>query len=693
MPFRITFHAAFAAAFWVLPLGASALTIDEARHLLSRTGFGAAPTEIEALLETSREDAVDAILARVGPDPATPMPAWTEGWVYPHDLVGALGQSAEELFFSLRWIEIEELQAWWLGEMIATPSPLTERLTLFWHDHFATGFDDIIHPHWVADQNAFFRRHGAGNFADLAAGILADPAMRVYLTNTENHRDAPNENLAREYFELFTLGEGQGYTEEDVSEAARALTGYGVEWFGGEGAVFVAEAHDFGTKTILGQSGTYGAEDLPTIVLGHPAFGPYLVEKLWLTFVSDSPDPGEVARLTAVWRAADWEIKPLLREMFLSDAFWSIEARGSLVKGPVELIVSTIRSLGLEIEDLGELTWATEDLGQLLFFPPNVAGWPDGTQWINEATAGTRARVLTHLLEEARGPFEPPAPRAPEEIETVELAPADLRVGRAFAIEAEALEDGGAVIFLSLFDMGFRGEDWRSLSLWMEIFPGEDFALALHTADCAETCFARWPATVHDDPGWKLIEPVNGLRRDLSRMDEPDRALLAALLGHLPALLETTADQRAWTGLDYDGAPIEGALDIEEARAALTWLQTLSADVLGAPEGTLVLAPSRPGALGLGGEAAPMAMGEDAMEAYLEPELESRRRIGRPRVTYPTAQDWLAALPGTDFASTRAEAALLAIPLPDPGRRSEMVAQDADALIRRIVLSPYFQVH
>ena len=165
-----------------------ALTRAEARHLVARTGFGAAPAEIEVLTGKSAEAAVAELLAAPRPEPRRPMPTWAKGWAYPEESVWTLGQGAEDLFFANRYAEIEELSAWWIGEMIASPSPLTERLTLFWHDHFATSFDAMESSQMMADQHAMLRRHASGNFADLAAGILRDPAMLIYLTNTEDRK-------------------------------------------------------------------------------------------------------------------------------------------------------------------------------------------------------------------------------------------------------------------------------------------------------------------------------------------------------------------------------------------------------------------------------------------------------------------------------------------------------------------------
>ncbi|MDJ0825779.1 MAG: DUF1800 domain-containing protein [Rhodobacter sp.] len=677
--------------------GPDAMTVAEARHLLSRTGFGAAPHEIEALVGQPWETAVEALMDGIGTRPSAPMPAWVEGWGLPYAQIEALGPTAEELFYANRWIEITELQHWWLGEMIATPSPLTERLVLFWHDHFATSFEAHENPQWMAAQNRLFRTHAAGNFADLADGILRDPAMLVYLTNTENHRDAPNENFAREYFELFTLGEGRGYGEGDVSEAARALTGHTIDDFGAPAYAFDAEAHDFRRKTILGRTGMFDAPDLATLAMEHPDFGPHVVEALWRTFVSDTPDREEVERLVGLWRGANWELRPLLRALFLSDAFWAPEVRGRLVKSPVELLVGSIRSLGLTVPNLSDLAWAIDDLGQPLFFPPNVGGWPEGADWINDASVSARATVLTELLElepddEVRDRRPMPRIIGATEREPERVGPDDLRIGQAFALEAERLEEGGAAILLTLFDVGFDGADWRSLSIWLEVWPEDDFVLGLHIADCAPDCFADWPHTADEDPGWILFEPRDGLRRDLATLSETDRSLLAAVLGHLPDILSGTRDQPVWSGRFAEDREDVHPIDLKTATEAAGWIAGLAAQAIGPAPGRLVDAASDPQALGLNGPV-PQAMRADEIDGYIEAREAALRSAGLPAVRYTSFDKWLRAVPLQGLDSKRAEAALLAVPLGSQGRRDELAASDPEALIRHIILSPHYQVN
>lgn len=675
--------------------GPQAMTHEEARHLISRTGFGASPAEIKALTGLSYQDGVGLILDGVQTQPMNPMPDWVDAWHYPHDQIWTLGTTATDLFFTNRWLEIEQLQRWWLKEMVETPSPLTEKLTLFWQDHFATGYDEHENPQWSAQQNRLLRTHAAGNFADLAAGILKDPSMLVYLSNTENIAQAPNENLAREYMELFTLGEGRGYSETDVIAAARALTGHTVNDFADGTYVFDPQEHDTGVKTILGVSGHHTADDLPDIVMSHDAFGPFIVEKLWRAFVSHSPDAAEITRLTDVWRAANWEMRPLLQAMFLTDVFWDTSNRGTLVKSPVDLMVGSMRTLGVTVPDMNGINWAVGDLGQNLFFPPNVGGWPEGTEWINDATASGRATMLTYFMTYDQDPVEEPTPmmaammQAAESAAPAKATPDDLSIGQIFLLSAESWEQDQHLLELTLFDVGFGGHHWRSVSFFVDAYGADNFEIVMQVSDCAPECFAGWPYKDDNAFGWIWMESGAIADDELDWLTDDDRTLLAALMGHMPALIAATQDQRAFTFADPNN---DGQLPYSDAQRAANWVAEFGTNTLGTPTGSLLLAATPPATVGLTGmEFADRSDAE--MDAYMQARELTLTQQAAPPVTYPSAQAWLNALPTDGFDSLRAEAALLAVPLPSEGRRMERDASDPDALIRHIILSPYYQLH
>lgn len=377
-----------------LPGRAPALDTAEARHLLARSGFGGTPAEIEALEPMTREEAVAAILTRAAGSAVTPPPAWDADWQPAAERAGM--SEAERL--ALRDTQREQgraLKAWWLTEMRVTASPLTEVMTLFWHNHFTSSLAKVKAPALLYRQNVLLRRHALGNFATLLHAVARDPAMLVYLDNARSRKDAPNENFARELMELFSLGEGR-YTERDLKEAARAFTGWSLDQETGAFR-FRPDWHDGGEKTIFGQRGTFDGDAVIGLLLARPETAELIVAKLWRRFISETPDPDAVRRLAALFREANYEMKPLLRAIFTSTAFWAPENRGRLVKSPVDLVVGSLRLFELPVADDRDIAWLTRRLGQDLFDPPDVKGWPGGTAWITGASLLDRQMLLARL--------------------------------------------------------------------------------------------------------------------------------------------------------------------------------------------------------------------------------------------------------------------------------------------------------
>jgi uncharacterized protein (DUF1800 family) len=307
-----------------------------------------------------------------------------------------------------------ELQSWWLTEMLVTPSPLTEKMTLFWHNHFVSSQQKVRSPQLMYRQNVLLRRHAFGNFTALLHAVARDPAMVIYLDSASNRKGQPNENFAREVMELFTLGEGH-YTERDIKEAARAFTGWGVDPDRGE-FVFRRIAHDDGVKTVLGRRGNLDGDAVLGILLAQPQTAELIVAKLWREFVAPDPDPGEVRRIAQVFRESGYEIRPALRALLTSDSFYEPGNRAVLIKSPVELVVGTLRQFSFATGEPLPFALGVAVLGQSLFSPPNVKGWPGGEMWINSTTLLARKAFLDRLfrVEETRammaegGRLEPP---------------------------------------------------------------------------------------------------------------------------------------------------------------------------------------------------------------------------------------------------------------------------------------------
>lgn len=384
---------------------APAIGFDEARHLLSRTSFGVTPADIQAFEAFDYTAAVDRLLANPRREAITPAPGW-------------IGMGPGELQRRQRAAEAErrqgndvkklevplpvrdqgrELKNWWVEEMIATDQPLVERMTLFWHGHFTSSLAKVRYPSALFRQNALFRREALGNYATLLKAVARDPAMLIYLDGRGSVARQPNENFARELLELFTLGEGH-YGEIDIKAAARAFTGWSVDRESGR---FVEHPtrHDDGQKTFLGKSGRFGGDEILTILLAHPRTAEMIVEKLWLEFVSLRPDPAEVTRLAAGFRQAGYEIRPLMRQLFLSSAFRDRANRASLIKSPVDLVVGSVHVLGLPVPEKTGLVRMLQGLGQVPFDPPNVKGWAGGESWISTYTLLLRQQFLRRMIE------------------------------------------------------------------------------------------------------------------------------------------------------------------------------------------------------------------------------------------------------------------------------------------------------
>ena len=374
---------------------AAPMGFDDARHLLNRTSFAAQTNEIDDYAKLTREQAVNRLLSETRRAAAYPAPEWTAKYerVYKPDMTQEQRQQANRRELVERGLEI---RTWWVAEMLSTASPLTEKMTLFWHNHFATSQQKVRSANLMYRQNVLLRNYAVGNFGAMLREVAKNPAMLIYLDGAQNRKGAPNENFAREVMELFTLGEGH-YSEQDIKEVARAFTGWSIDPDAGEFR-FRRPAHDDGSKTVFGKEGKFNGDDIVTLLLQQPATGEFIVSKLWREFVSPDPDATAVKQLAATWRTVNYEMKPLLRAMFLSDAFWSQANRGVLVKSPVDLVVGSLRQFRFAVEDPAPFAVILRQLGQDLFNPPNVKGWPVGDAWLNTTTLLARKGFLNRLF-------------------------------------------------------------------------------------------------------------------------------------------------------------------------------------------------------------------------------------------------------------------------------------------------------
>ena len=399
------------------PIRAESFGYAEARHLLWRAGFGGTPDQIQTLVSWGPERAVDHLLD-AGKAERTEPRRFDSGIMGPPDpetqarYRRARQTGNEEEVARLRLErqrreaadrkQVREMQQWWLTRMIESPRPLEEKMTLFWHGHFATSYRTIEDSYHMFLQNELFRNNALGSYASLLYQIIRDPAMLAYLDNNDSRKGKPNENLAREIMELFSLGVGN-YGERDIKEGARALTGYTFE---DDKFTFQQGNHDTGAKTILGRSGNMNGDEFVAAILAQPACSYFMTRKLYRFFAADLPEgsrlepqTAEILRdLSTLMRRSKYEVAPVLRRLFLSEHFYSDAVVNQRIKSPVELVVGAVRSLLTPARDLNVLLDANSLMGQNILFPPSVAGWDGERSWINTSTMFIRQNILAYLL-------------------------------------------------------------------------------------------------------------------------------------------------------------------------------------------------------------------------------------------------------------------------------------------------------
>jgi uncharacterized protein (DUF1800 family) len=271
------------------------------------------------------------------------------------------------------------LLGWWADLLRTSTTPLQENLTLFWHNHFATSLDKVDRPAYMLQQNQLLRAQGAGTFVDLLIAVSKDPAMLVWLDGQSNIKGHPNENWSREVMELFTLGIGN-YTEQDVREAARASTGWVIR---PDGTVaFNPQRFDAGSKTILGQTGTFDLDDFSRLLANRPQTARFIAHKLFVWFAGDAPTDADLAPMFDAWNTTGGEIRSVLRALFLSNAFTPERAASAHIKNPAAWTIGAVRGLESDATN-DQIVTMLEQQGMRLFYPPNVGGWPNGPAWIS----------------------------------------------------------------------------------------------------------------------------------------------------------------------------------------------------------------------------------------------------------------------------------------------------------------------
>lgn len=355
-------------------------SVMQTAHLLRRAGFGGRMSELQQFAALGYAGAVDHLLNydQVADDIDTRLQA-----------------------LNLDLTRVTDEQRWWILRMIYSKRPFQEKMTLFWHGLLTSSYQKVggrANYGYLVTQNRFLRDHALDTYDHLLLGMTQDPAMMWWLDLRLSKKNSPNENYARELMELFTLGVSGGYTQQDVHEAARALTGFHLARDGS--VVYDPAQHDNGTKTLLGQTGNLDYRDVIRIVANHPATGPFLCRRIFQFFVHENPADADLQPLIAAYTKSGHSMKAVMQSLLLSPAFQSDAAYRARLKSPVEYVIGAIRQLELQTSGQG-ISVLLEQMGQNLFAPPNVAGWTgdqSSADWINTGTWLARVNFINGLL-------------------------------------------------------------------------------------------------------------------------------------------------------------------------------------------------------------------------------------------------------------------------------------------------------
>jgi uncharacterized protein (DUF1800 family) len=360
-------------------------------HLLQRAAFGPALSQLPHLNQTSYKSLFNTLLKQSVKTPVSYAVIDADLVAMASDTVTARSKnmdvSTRRMIRVKNRESIKQLNLFWFNNMITEEDQLREKMTLFWHGHFACRSLNAIHQQALLNE---VRTNALGSFRELLFAVSRSGAMLNFLNNNQNRKNHPNENFAREVMELFTLGRGN-YTEKDIKEAARAFTGWGADITGA--FVFRRQQHDDGDKTVLGKTGNFTGDEVLNILLEQKQTALFITQKIYRFFVNEEPDDTIIRALAEKFYNSDYDITGLIKNIFTADWFYDQQNAGVKIKSPVELLVGIQRVLPMQIQNQNALIQLQRILGQVLLYPPNVAGWPGGKSWIDSSTLVMRMRI------------------------------------------------------------------------------------------------------------------------------------------------------------------------------------------------------------------------------------------------------------------------------------------------------------
>lgn len=571
------------------------MDVDDARHLLMRTGFGAAPEALVKLVGKNRQYGVDLIVQGLSTEPALAPPEWVYRPLPAYHARADMSREERSTFNKARDEELKQLRLWWIANMLQSNSPQTERLVLFWHDLFATNSYQVGKmPLAMARQNQTFRRLASGSWAQLLKAMIRDPALLRFLNAGSNHKASPNENLARELMELFVLGEGN-YDETTVKQAARALTGHNTSLFYNYAFHLNTQAQDRGQKELFGQKGNFDGDALIDILVTQEQASRFLATRFWYAFIADYPPTEGWLDLQAKrFRQSELHIKILYRNVLQSEEFWQEEYRGAIVKSPIDIVVGTARTMNYPISHWQQMPRWQSLTGMDLLAPPDVSGWSEGAAFITPGRLLNRARVLRQLT---RSPAS--SSRAEQQNLETNMMQADLKqasLGQGELIKNETLRSenlqGGKVrnsvvlspsakqttnletITASAIHVQGASKYQQNKTLTMDLVldnvttpsneftqvrfvlkkqPNQAFMMRLTSFSCWPSCIDPWPKCAWTDPNFAPMKNItlpwvesghelwshaypHGCQ--FSSLSNFEKSLVSALWASLPELLE-----------------------------------------------------------------------------------------------------------------------------------------------------------
>ncbi|MEZ0610925.1 DUF1800 family protein [Fibrella sp. WM1] len=394
------------------------ITQPQLRHLFARAAFGATPAQLQDTHRQPVRKVVRQLLADsqtfeplqmpLGTDDANPgQPVMNKNEAKQLMRDGVISREQLKAKIKMAAVAQRDINVQWINHMATSRAAMREKMALFWHNHFACRINQK--PKLVLDYVNVLRQHALGNFGEMLLAVSKTPAMLQFLNNQQNRKNAPNENFAREVMELFTLGKSTTgtphYTEHDVKEAARAFTGW---QFTPDGEfVFRERVHDDGAKTLFGQTGTFRGDDVLQLLLKNPQTARHVTTKIYREFVNETVNSQHVDELSRRFYKSNYDIADLMEAIFTADWFFDPANVGAHIKSPVELLIGMRHTFGMVFSDPQPQVFIQRTLGQLLLYPPNVAGWPGGRNWIDSSSLLFRMRLPEYVFKNVNVPIRP----------------------------------------------------------------------------------------------------------------------------------------------------------------------------------------------------------------------------------------------------------------------------------------------